>query len=177
MGSLLAAISVNSALIEFYWGLGRDISEKYPGKKRGIDFFGVLSHDLRNEISDEGSFSVRNLKYVLNFYKLYAYRQQVVADKPCKGGKSQRVANGKKNSGLCPSVSTRGNEQCLVVELVQVPWGHHIQIISKCKGDREKLGLPLGITDYELKRILPTQAQLAKCYADAEKQLRTSEKK
>ena len=133
-----AAISVNSALIEFYWGLGRDISEKYPGKKRGIDFFGVLSHDLRNEISDEGSFSVRNLKYVLNFYKLYAYRQQVVADKPCKGGKSQRVANGKKNSGLCPSVSTRGNEQCLVVELVQVPWGHHIQIISKCKGDREK---------------------------------------
>ena len=26
----------------------------------------------------------------------------------------------------------------------------------------------MGITDYELKKVLPTQAQLAKCYADAE---------
>ena len=59
-------------------------------------------------------------------------------DKSCKGGKSQRVTDEKKNSDLCPSVSTNGKEQCLVVELVQVPWGHHIQIISKCKGDREK---------------------------------------
>ena len=33
----------------------------------------------------------------------------------------------------------------------------------------EELGLPLGITDYELKKVLPTQAQLAKCYADAER--------
>ena len=29
-----AAVAVNSALIEFYWNLGKDISEKYPGKKR-----------------------------------------------------------------------------------------------------------------------------------------------
>ena len=35
----------------------------------------------------------------------------------------------------------------------------------------EKLGLPLGITDYQNRRILPTQAQLAKCYADAERQM------
>ena len=33
----------------------------------------------------------------------------------------------------------------------------------------EELGLPMGITDYELKKVLPTQAQLAKCYADAER--------
>ena len=37
----------------------------------------------------------------------------------------------------------------------------------------------MGITDYELKKILPTQAQLAKCYADAEAQFAatTSKKK
>ena len=33
----------------------------------------------------------------------------------------------------------------------------------------EELGLPMGITDYELKMALPTPAQLAKCYADAER--------
>ena len=35
----------------------------------------------------------------------------------------------------------------------------------------ERLGLPMGITDYEIKKILPTQAQLAKCYEDAEVQV------
>jgi CRISPR-associated protein (TIGR02584 family) len=29
----------------------------------------------------------------------------------------------------------------------------------------------IAITSYQLKRILPTQAQLAKCYADAERQM------
>ena len=29
----------------------------------------------------------------------------------------------------------------------------------------------MGITDYELKKVLPTKAQLAKCVTDAEKQI------
>lgn len=33
------------------------------------------------------------------------------------------------------------------------------------------LGLPMGITDYEVKKVLPTKAQLAKCVADAERQI------
>ena len=35
----------------------------------------------------------------------------------------------------------------------------------------EELGLPMGITDYELKKVLPTKAQLAKCVADAARQI------
>lgn len=35
----------------------------------------------------------------------------------------------------------------------------------------EELGLPMGITDYELKKVLPTKAQLAKCVTDAERQI------
>ncbi len=40
----------------------------------------------------------------------------------------------------------------------------------------KKLGLPMGVTDYQIKRLLPTQAQLAKCYADAEAQLAAGKK-
>ena len=29
----------------------------------------------------------------------------------------------------------------------------------------------MGITDYELKKVLPTKAQLAKCVTDAERQI------
>ena len=37
-----AAVAVNSAMLEFYWSLGKDISGKYPGKKRNLGFFRQL---------------------------------------------------------------------------------------------------------------------------------------
>jgi predicted nuclease of restriction endonuclease-like (RecB) superfamily len=45
----------------------------------------------------------------------------------------------------------------------------HNRVLAKIH--LEKLGLPMGVTDYQIKRLLPTQAQLAKCYADAEAQM------
>lgn len=44
----------------------------------------------------------------------------------------------------------------------------HNRVLTKLH--LEELGLPMGITDYELRKVLPTQAQLAKCFADAEAQ-------
>ena len=37
-----AAVAVNSALIEFYWNLGKDIAEKYPGEVGKLQ----LAHEL-----------------------------------------------------------------------------------------------------------------------------------
>lgn len=45
----------------------------------------------------------------------------------------------------------------------------HNRILAKIH--LEKLGLPMGITDYEIRQFMPTQKQLAKCFADAETQL------
>ena len=112
-----AAVAVNSALIEFYWELGKDISEKYPGKKRDAKFFHVLSMDLQREIPGVTGLSVSNIKYARYFFELYSaipYRPHPVDDK----------------SGQVHSQ--------LVEQLVCVPWGHHRTIIDKCKGDREK---------------------------------------
>ena len=118
-----AAVTVNSAMLEFYWNLGKDISEKYPGKKRGIDFFGKLSIDLKREIPESGAFSTRNLKYMLAFFEMYAYRQQAVADKGNGHYRQQVVADKELRR--------------IVSDLICVPWGHHIQILSKCSS-REK---------------------------------------
>lgn len=98
-----AAVAVNSALIEFYWNLGRDIGEKYARKGAyGADFFNRLSCDLKLSIPESRGFSTQNLRYCLNFYECY-----------------------------------RGipNFQQLVGELFRVPWGHHVAILDKCKGD------------------------------------------
>ena len=45
-----AAVAVNSALIEFYWNLGKDIAEKFAEEARyGSRFFEKVSFDMRAE--------------------------------------------------------------------------------------------------------------------------------
>ena len=104
-----SAIAVNSALIEFYWNLGKDICEKYKELTKteiyGCKFFNKLSLDLKRLIPESTGLSPRNIRYCRYFYELYA--------------NSKNIKN-------------------LVRELVVVPWGHHIQIMEKCNGDRDK---------------------------------------
>jgi len=112
-----AAVAVNSALIEFYWNLGKDISKKYPGKKRGLDFFGKLSRDL-NDGTANARLSVANIRYAHRFYEVYArYLQQLAED------------SGKSNQGYLQQLAER---------MMHVPWGHHMLIIDKCHAHPEK---------------------------------------
>ena len=135
-----AAVAVNSALIEFYWGLGKDISEKFAEEaKYGSRFFQRVSHDMRTEFPNDSGFSPRNIRYCQSFYRLYSAAeilQQVVA----KSVKTKRGA-----SKMPQVVAECGHRQLadgivqqVVAQLVLVPWGHHCTIIDKCKGDREK---------------------------------------
>jgi len=83
-----AAISVNSALIEFYLGLGKDISEKYANAAKiyGTAFFVGLSADLKVAIPECGGLSPRNIRYCRSFYELFAATgnlQQLVAKLVC----------------------------------------------------------------------------------------------
>lgn len=103
-----AAVAVNSAMLEFYWDLGRDIAAMYPGKKRNAHFFKNLSNDLCLDIPNPIGLSPTNIKYSKYFYELYSYRQQLVDD----------------------------NE--VVADLMKVPWGHHVLIIGKSRGNRDK---------------------------------------
>lgn len=77
-----AAVAVNTALIEFYWNLGKDVREKYVGTKiYGTGFFPRLSIDLKESIPDAEGFSTQNLRYCLHFYELYSVQpnfQQLV---------------------------------------------------------------------------------------------------
>ena len=138
-----AAVAVNSALIEFYWTLGRDIAEKYPGKKRDARFFNKLSVDLQNEMPDATGLSVSNIKYARYFFELYvgiSYRPQVVDDKAVSQCYRPQVVD---DNGLETYLSQTVADNVpilpqVVADLIRVPWGHHRTIIDKCKGDRDK---------------------------------------
>ena len=142
-----AAVAVNSALIEFYWDLGRDIAERYPDSRLGNEFYRQMSLDLKDGNPDATGLSPQTLKYCGYFYRLYAIPgggQQVV-DLPVPMRGQQVVDPGKKPQGVAKFA--RRNRQRLVGDadsgelvgqLILVPWGHHVQIIDKCKGDRDK---------------------------------------
>lgn len=104
-----AAIQVNSALIEMYWDLGKEISERNFENTYGSGFFLKLSKDLRTEFPEIKGLSESNLKYCKRFYQFYNQtdknRQQVVDD--------------------------------LMHHIFLIPWGHHIGLITKCKTQAE----------------------------------------
>ena len=104
---LKAAVTFNSALIEFYWELGLMISDKQTSW--GSQFLYTLSKDLKEAFPDMEGFSVTNLKYCRLFYKYFSNRPQAGDDL--------------KNSTM--SITQQ--------PIAQIPWGHTKLIIGKIK--------------------------------------------
>ena len=116
------AVAVNAALIEFYWDLGKMISEKQT--EWGTKFLETLSNDLRDEFPEMKGFSVTNLKYCRNFYDYFVIRPQLV-------GELQNSVN--QLSIISPQL---GDELDLSF-IKQIPWGHIRLIIEKIKDKKE----------------------------------------
>ena len=74
-----AALSVNSELIQLYWELGKEITERQT--QWGTKFLVNLSKDLQAEFPNMGGLTLTNLKYCRSFYQFYtnvAIGQQAV---------------------------------------------------------------------------------------------------
>lgn len=128
-----AAVRVNTAMLEFYWSMGRDIVELRAESKWGSGFFNQLSLDMRSTFPDETGFSVTNLKYMKRWYAFYnervTNRQRVIDEIGHQLGDEIDVANRQRVVDQLEMPPDFG----------QVPWGQHIDIISKCKTIEEAL--------------------------------------
>ena len=151
---LKAAIRVNIAMLEFYWSMGRDIVELRAESKWGSGFFEQLSLDLRTAFPNETGFSVTNLKYMKRWYTFYnervAIRQRVVDEIGQQAAEEIKVLE---KSHLLGGEMLIINRQRVIDELGKqaagqlempeifgrVPWGQHIDIISRCETLEEAL--------------------------------------
>ena len=118
---LKAAMKVNDEMLRFYWALGRDISHISEDSRYGSAFYKTLSDDLKDIFPDVSSFSKTNLKYMRYFYEMYPEaenRQQLVDDLSASENRQQPVDD----LGM----------------IFYIPWGHHVQILGKCKGNQQK---------------------------------------
>ena len=130
-----AAVRVNTAMLEFYWSLGRDMVELRAESKWGSGFFDQLSLDLRTAFPEETGFSVTNLKYMKRWYAFYnervVNRQQVVDEISAVQSDEPNVVIRQQ------PVDEKGQQ---LVDQLQfpdsfglIPWGCHILIFSKCQ--------------------------------------------
>lgn len=107
-----AATVVNTVLIEFYFELGKNISEKQTAY--GTSFLDQVSKDLKGEFPDMSGFSVTNLRYCRAFYNL-------ISNYPQLGGES-------KNSNQPQAGGVLWSQL-----IFQIPWGHIKVLIDKIK--------------------------------------------
>lgn len=150
-----AAIKVNSALLELYWEMGKEIAERNIENTYGSGFFKQLSKDLMIEFPNMKGFSESNLKFIKRFYLFYnqelTIRQQLANEfKKIQDHSNFHQVGGElkidENSTFQQVAGKfRNNENSIrhqaVADFPQklflIPWFHYVEIFTKCKNIEE----------------------------------------
>ena len=121
-----AAVAVNTEMLKFYFGLGRDLTLMEKDQPWGSGFLKRVSLDLKTKMPTADCFSPTNLKYMRWFWQLYApfvFSPQTVD---------------KSNVTISPQVVDLYYSQ---VEdefdhpIFHVPWGHQRYLIDKFRDE------------------------------------------
>jgi predicted nuclease of restriction endonuclease-like (RecB) superfamily len=126
---LKAVMAVNSALIEFYWELGKIVSEKE--NIWGNKLIEQVSKDLKDEFPEMKGLSVTNIKYCRLFYNYFSIRPQagdlIPEIRPQAGDEFQEQS--------APNLQLIDKELNIVnfKKIFLLPWGHIKLIIDKIK--------------------------------------------
>lgn len=105
-----AAVKVNTELLKVYWRLGKDISEQYVATY-GSNFYNTLSRDLMHDFPNMKGFSSSNLRFCVRFFVFYSQSPEIL----------QQVVKEFDSP------------------VFRIPWGHHVQLITKCSSVEEAL--------------------------------------
>ncbi len=72
------AYSINSQLLEMYWEIRKDISQKQEKSKWGSKFIEQTALELKHEFPEIKGFSRRNIYAIRQWYKFYSTKYQFV---------------------------------------------------------------------------------------------------
>ena len=135
-----ATVRVNTAMLEFYWSVGRDLVALRAEERWGAGVVKQFAIDMRQAFPDETGFSYSNVKYMKQWYSFY-YERVTKSQRPV--GQIGHQAGDELDLMIRQQVDDQIEEgekgQRLVDQLEmpelfgQVPWGQHIDIISRCE--------------------------------------------
>ena len=138
---LKAAVHVNTAMLEFYWSVGRDLVALRAEERWGAGVVKQFALDMRQTFPNETGFSYSNVKYMKQWY-LYYYEKVIkgqwsIDQISHQAGDQLDVI--KKSQQVAGQIETlkKGQQPAGQLEMPEIfgriPWFHHVQIISKCK--------------------------------------------
>ncbi len=136
-----AAIKVNEELLRLYWDIAQMIVAKQKKSKWGDGIITQISQDLKQEFPELRGFSIRNLKYMKQWYLFYEKGQQAVA------------------------------------QIFQIPWGHNIAIITKCKNIDEALFYVKKTIENGYSRVVLVHQIESNLYSRSKKAINNFDKK
>lgn len=122
-----ASIKVNTSMLEFYWSIGRDLVALQAEDRWGSGIVKQFALDMRRFFPEITGFSYSNVKYMKQWYSFYFDRIPSVNGQHVAGAVEKEM--GQQVAGLLEMPPIFG----------QVPWFHHVHIISKCHSLDEAL--------------------------------------
>lgn len=146
-----AAVRVNVEQLQFNWELGRDLVVKKAEEHWGAGVVEQVSLDLQAAFPESKGFSAPNLWFMKKWYLFYSGSavQEKLAQvgrnlsqskllQSVRGLQSADIQDDKKPQQ--PVREMWDVDECEFPQIFAlVPWGHHINIISKCKSIDEAL--------------------------------------
>lgn len=132
-----AAVRVNSEQLLFNWQLGRDLVLRKAEEKWGAGVVEQLSLDLQAAFPESKGFSATNLWRMKQWYQFYSSQAKILPQLVEEFQKTENQLNiklpqvvGEFDASIDPSFPEI---------FAYVPWGHHAEIVAKCKDVKEAL--------------------------------------
>ena len=141
-----AAVKVNSEQLLFNWQLGRDLVVRKAEEKWGNGIVEQVSLDLQAAFPEAKGFSARNLWNMKKWYSFYTSYEDF--GNAVNALSSQMDISSLKLQQVAAEIQETASEEKLQQVVAEIPfpaifgfipWGHHIEIITKCKDLHEAL--------------------------------------
>lgn len=141
-----AAVRVNAEKLLFNWQLGRDLVQKKAEERWGAGVVEQVSLDLKREFPDAYGFSTSNLWYMKKWYLFYTIQEPFEKLQQYIGELQSSITQtsiklqwpvGEFAEQVFSNFDSVGVDFPLPFGLV--PWGQHIEIITRCNSIDEAL--------------------------------------
>lgn len=138
-----AAVKVNGEKLLFNWQMGRDLVQKKAEERWGAGVVEQVSLDLKREFPKEDGFSARNLRYMKQWYLYYTTEaqklQRPVAEIMCETGIEVKTEKLQRPVAEFSEGGSRLDIREFPLPFALVPWGQHIEIMTRSKSIDEAL--------------------------------------
>ena len=137
-----AAVKVNAEQLLFNWQLGRDLVMRKAEERWGSGVVEQVSLDLQSAFPESKGFSAANLWRMKQWYLFYSSSAEKLAQvarefQPFENQTETKLAQVAQVTDDRRDNATTGVYFPEV--FAYVPWGHHIEIIAKCKSLEEAM--------------------------------------